>query len=190
MKIISLILLSLLLIAYPLVIYFGLDYFEVRYIGLLLVLVLTLRFFLLKNKIPNEKRNLLNKTTLAGILLGFIIVIFNQPLIAQFYPVLMSLIAFIIFAYSLFNPPTIIELFARIQQPDLPESGIQYTRKVTIAWCLFFIINGSIATYTALSGDLALWTLYNGLISYLLMGLLFGIEFLIRIYVKKQHAKT
>ncbi|WP_424402196.1 hypothetical protein ACPEEL_11210 [Pasteurella sp. PK-2025] len=104
-----------------------------------------------------------------------------------FYPVLMNLLAFCVFAASLIYPPSIIEIFARIMDKNLPEHAINYTRNVTIAWCIFFIINGSAAFLTVVANDMTLWTWYNGLISYLLMGLFFIIEFGIRQYVKRKH---
>lgn len=74
-----------------------------------------------------------------------------------------------------------IERLARLQQPDLPAKGVLYTRRVTQVWCGFFIINGSIAFITAVWASFELWSLYNGLIAYLLMALLFAGEYLIRI---------
>ena len=79
----------------------------------------------------------------------------------------------------------IIERLARLQEPDLPPEGVRYTRKVTWAWCGFFIVNGGIAAWTALYADLAAWTLYNGCISYLLMGLMFAVEWLCRRRVRR-----
>lgn len=55
-----------------------------------------------------------------------------------------------------------------------------YLRKVTIAWLMFFLINAVISAATAISGSLKLWTLYNGFISYLAIGMMFAAEFLIR----------
>jgi uncharacterized membrane protein len=88
----------------------------------------------------------------------------------------------------LFSPPPIIERFARLQHPNLPASGIQYTRKVTLVWSLFFLINGCIALGTALWCSFAWWSLYNGFISYLLMALLMGIEYIVRINTQ-EHLK-
>jgi uncharacterized membrane protein len=51
---------------------------------------------------------------------------------------------------------------------------------VTFAWCAFFIGNGAIALYTAMFASFASWTLYNGLIAYLLIGAMFGGELLTR----------
>ena len=83
------------------------------------------------------------------------------------------------FAGSLKSRP-IIERFARMKHPDLPPEGVRWCRKVTVVWCVFFVLNGSAALATVLSGDRDLWTLYNGFVSYLLMGLLFAGEWLLR----------
>ena len=52
---------------------------------------------------------------------------------------------------------------------------------------LFFCLNTAIALYTAVIADLQMWALYNGLISYLAVGTLFGVEFLIRQIIRKRH---
>jgi uncharacterized membrane protein len=90
----------------------------------------------------------------------------------------------ITFAYSLKSGPTVIESFARIKEPALDEKGVNYTRQVTKVWCAFFIINGSIALYTSLFTSLQTWTLYNGLIAYILIALLGLVEWLVRQKVK------
>jgi len=45
---------------------------------------------------------------------------------------------------------------------------------------MFFLINAALSAATAMSGSLKLWTLYNGFISYIAMGVMFAGEFLIR----------
>jgi len=104
----------------------------------------------------------------------------------KFYPVLVSVGLLSVFVWSLLFPPTVIEQLARLKEPDLPPSGVVYTRKVTKIWCGFFVVNGAIATGTVYHGD-GIWTLYNGFISYLLMGLLFAGEWLFRQYYRSQH---
>ena len=72
----------------------------------------------------------------------------------------------------------------QVREPDLPPQAIGYTRRVTQVWCGFFAINGAIAVITALWASSATWSLYNGLIAYLLMGLLFAGEYLTRWHFK------
>ena len=67
-----------------------------------------------------------------------------------------------------------------MSEPDLPASGVAYTRKVTMAWQVFFLVNGSVALATAMLGNVSVWSLYNGFVAYLLMGMMFAAEYLIR----------
>jgi uncharacterized membrane protein len=110
----------------------------------------------------------------------------DAGLAMRLYPVLMNAAMLAAFAWSLAQPPSMIERFARLHEPDLPESGVRYTRTVTFVWCGFFILNGAVALWTALQASLELWALYNGLIAYGLMGALLGGEFLVRGFVRKR----
>ena len=63
----------------------------------------------------------------------------------------------------------------------------RYCRSVTIVWCAFFAANGAIAAALALWAPLAWWTLYSGLLAYVLIGAVFVIEFLVRSYRFRQY---
>ncbi|KPQ22665.1 hypothetical protein [Halomonas sp. HL-93] len=96
------------------------------------------------------------------------------------YPVAINALMLAVFLSSLWRGMPIVERLARLKEPDLPPTGVAYTRRVTWAWCGFFVLNGSIAAWTALYADLATWTLYNGVISYGLIALMFSGEWLLR----------
>jgi uncharacterized membrane protein len=102
-----------------------------------------------------------------------------------YYPVLVNGVMLIVFGGSLFSPPTVVERIARLRHKELPSQAIPYLRRVTAAWCAFFITNGAIALYTATASSFETWALYNGLIAYLLIGAMFAAEFLIRIRVMR-----
>ena len=85
-----------------------------------------------------------------------------------------------VFGGSLWSSMPIVERLARLRDPQLPAVAVRYTRRVTQIWCAFFIFNGGVALFTALHGDMALWTAWNGMVAYLLMGLLMGSEWLVR----------
>ncbi len=51
----------------------------------------------------------------------------------------------------------------------------------------FFTVNGIIATLIAFSGSLTAWTIYNGLISYIIMGTLIIGELIFRYFYKRHH---
>ncbi|MDR2597596.1 MAG: AMP-binding protein [Treponema sp.] len=65
-----------------------------------------------------------------------------------------------------------------------------YCRKVTVIWVSFFIFNGNLSIWTIFSGSDILWSVYNGGISYLLMGILFAVEFMVRKKVQKTIPKA
>ena len=96
------------------------------------------------------------------------------------YPVAVNAIMLTIFLSSLWRGIPVVERLARLREPDLPPAGVRYTRRVTWAWCGFFVFNGAIAGWTALYADLVTWSLYNGVISYGLIALMFVGEWLLR----------
>ena len=168
---------------YPLGVYLGMQYIEPRYLVLALLSLFVLRF-LLNGYVRSQKQQwvlLLFITLFAGI-----VFVINSSGSLLFYPVIISIGLLACFSYTLFFPPSMVERLARIKDPNLSAQGVIYTRKVTIAWCLFFVANGTIATITALSGNMALWTFYNGLVSYILIGLFFAVEYIIRLHVKRR----
>lgn len=106
---------------------------------------------------------------------------------ALWYPVAVNASLLLIFGLSLFKGMPMIERLARLKEPHLDQHGVAYTRKVTIVWCCFFAINGAIAVFTVLKNDIFLWGLYNGCISYVLIGVLFVTEFIVRSFVRKRN---
>jgi uncharacterized membrane protein len=114
------------------------------------------------------------------VLLVFVAVWANVMFPLKLYPVIVNATLLGVFAYSLIVPPTTIERIARMRDRDLPAHAIGYTRRVTQVWCVFFTLNGAIALYTALFASSALWSLYNGLLAYIFIGLLFTGEYCVR----------
>lgn len=160
---------------YPLAIYFGINYIQPWLIAVILASLLLARFH---NEPALDKHK---RLILIIAVLYCSLAIWNNDLITlRFYPVLINLSLMIIFIASLYFPPPVIERLARLQHPDLLPKGVTYTRKVTKIWSVFFLINGLIAAATALWCSFVWWSLYNGLIAYVLMGLLMAIEYWVR----------
>lgn len=182
---------TILLLAYPLCIYIGLSHFSVRYIASFVLAMLIARLILMKNSLNPQTMKPYFFIFLAGVILCCLGRLFNSLLMIKLYPVMISLILLSAFSYSLFSPSTIITRIAQsLEKEPLPAAIVSYTRKVTIAWCIFFIINATCSFYTAVYTSTAMWSLYNGLLSYLFMGTLFAGELLIRYFVKKRIARV
>ena len=161
-------------IAYPFIIYWGLQHYQaVRMLPLLLIL-LVLRWMV--GSRTSER------IVLIVILLTVITIasIWGYQPGLKFYPAMVNFGFLVLFAGSLLSPTSFVERLARIRQPNLSPAGVAYTQKVTWMWSIFFLINGSIAAFTALWASNEVWTLYNGFIAYLLVGILFGGEWIVR----------
>jgi uncharacterized membrane protein len=104
----------------------------------------------------------------------------------KFYPVAVNIGMLAVFAGSLLKPPTIAERIARLQEPLLPPAAVVYTRHVTMVWCGFFVVNGGIAAWLAVAGSDAEWALYCGGVAYVLAGLLFALEYLVRQHLRRK----
>jgi uncharacterized membrane protein len=96
------------------------------------------------------------------------------------HPVLVNLGFAVVFAQTLWSPPPMVERIARLTDADLPREAAPYLRRVTIAWLCFFIVNGAVASWTVAFGTIEQWTLYNGVVAYLLIGAMFLGEILVR----------
>ncbi len=135
------------------------------------------------------------------LLAGILCFVFNKKIFLKLYSVVISATMLFVFGSSLFFKPNIIFRFACLGDKSIKGSSFEsqvndYCRKVTVVWCVFFILNGSISAFTALhdfGNDVLndkIWSVYNGGISYILMGLLFAVEFIVRKMVDKKMIKA
>jgi uncharacterized membrane protein len=134
--------------------------------------------------------NFIQKITLFSAIVVAVIMTFlyfwNSEDAPFFYPVMMSLTMSLLFGVTLLYPPSLIEQVARLTTPNLGVEGVAYTRKVTLIWCLFCLVNAGLSFITVIINNLEIWVLYNGCISYILIGLLISGEFIYRKCVMKK----
>lgn len=95
-------------------------------------------------------------------------------------PTAVNLVLLAGFAPTLWSGAPMVERFARIQHPDLTFDEVRWCRSWTIVWCAFFVWNGAVAAVLAVIGSFEWWTVYNGVLSYAQMGILFTVEHLVR----------
>ncbi|MBM4254641.1 MAG: hypothetical protein FJ147_01955 [Deltaproteobacteria bacterium] len=122
---------------------------------------------------PNGGHTRLLVPVIGTVVLSFVSALFNQSRAILYLPLLISLNFGASFAYSLLRPPSIVEIFATTYSSVLSAEAVRYCRLVTGIWVGFFAFNATIAGLTACCSSLETWSLYNGLISYCLLGLLF-----------------
>lgn len=172
-------LLGLILIAYPFLVYFAIQNQAIGLLALFLITVAMLRLFLV-NTLSTAQLNIVRQSALLLIVLAVMSYWLKDSQWFMVYPVMMSLIMLVFFAQSLFQDKSMIQRFAELRETDINAKKQAYMRKLTVVWCGFFVVNGFIAFYTWQFTSLEIWTLYNGLISYVLIGLLIVGELIFR----------
>jgi uncharacterized membrane protein/acyl-CoA synthetase (AMP-forming)/AMP-acid ligase II/3-hydroxymyristoyl/3-hydroxydecanoyl-(acyl carrier protein) dehydratase len=183
--------------AYPLLMFCFLVVFKIplRFLSLFVIFIALLYFLGITSAGKKKKPGtlILNAVLLLGI--GLLCFVTNSAVILKLYPVLINGIFLIFFGSTLFFPPVMIFRFATLQDKSirgsLAEKRIErYCRKVTVIWCCFFILNGAAALVTVLGNSDVLWSVYNGGISYILIGTLFAGEFIVRKMTDKKMPKA
>ncbi len=176
---------ALMLLAWPFLVWFGLAHNGLHWLLPVMALLLVFRLRQVRRR-TGPLRLVALSVAAAGLVLCVASLVLRTHQLLLFYPVVVNLVMLVLFGGSLFTSMPLVERIARLKEPQLPPEGVRYTRRVTQIWCVFFVANGSIALGTALSGNLALWTTWNGLIAYFLMGGLMAGEWLVRRRVMKR----
>ena len=137
-----------------------------------------------------QLKNLLKKIKFVFPIIGTILIVclfhFGKLYFLKFYPVVMNFFIFSVFFSSLFCQETIIQKFAKKLDGELTDFSRNYTRKLTYVWCIFLFINLSISFITVFLSP-AIWELYNACISYVALGIMFGVEYIIRIILRRRY---
>lgn len=179
MKVVVALLVGIVLFLYPILVYVGLTRFQPRYIAMMLIVLFLVRIVMIREYRRPGMRPLL-VILFAVVVTGGIVMISNAYLPLLVNPAIINCCAFLVFGYSLLRPPTIVEQFAQADFPILPPNCVTYCRRVTSVWCIFFFVNAAVSLHSALFWPKHYWALYNGLISYILVGLIFVVEYICR----------
>lgn len=180
------ILLIALSLLYPAAVYFGRAAVPPLAFATLALLLIAVRIAMLDAPAAREWRGPLIVSALALVVLAAL----DSTLAAKGYPIVMSAAFAAVFAMSLARPPSLVERFARVRHPDLPPEGQAYCRIVTMVWTGWLALNALIALLLAVFGSDAAWALWTGVIAYVIMGLLFAGEWIVRRGVVGQKATT
>lgn len=160
-------------VLFPVLWFFGRDQGWLPYIAGMMVLVWAGRAIVQ----PDRWQRVVS----AVLSLFFVLVlVLQQPWAMYWYPFFVSVLMLLLFGGSLLSKQSLIERLARIRQPELSDDAVRHTRRVTQIWCGFFVLNGAIIAALVLMEHWHAWAIYTGFISYGLMGMLAGGEWLWR----------
>lgn len=113
---------------------------------------------------------------------------FSKIYALKFYPVIVNSFIFCVFFSSVFCEETIIQKIAKKMDGELTDFSRNYTRKLTYVWCIFLFVNLSISFATVFMSP-KVWELYNACISYIALGVMFGVEYIVRIILRAKYVR-
>lgn len=93
------------------------------------------------------------------------------------------------FLRSLTTTP-MIENFARMVKPELSDAELAHCRAWTRIWGIYLIVVAVFGLVLAACASLAVWTLYVGVLTYVLVGLLFAVEYVTRKYKFREYGRN
>ncbi|MDR2509433.1 MAG: hypothetical protein LBC77_02180 [Spirochaetaceae bacterium] len=197
------------LILYPVLIFLSMVVFDIPANHLSVFIILFALAYLAINISNEEKR----KSPLAYIspailcligvscfLLSSSIILSVWPGLAgkskdviKLYPLLLNAAWLIVLVSSFVDPPTFVfqiaSLFDKsVAAPDVRAVMLQFCKKATAVWCVFFVADSVIAYFTifgpvvaAAGGRFsdAIWGVYNGAVTYVIMGIIFVVQFIL-----------
>jgi len=167
---------------YPFIIYFGIEHVSPGLLAGLLAAVVLMRVWV-------SKLALFHKClAVSAVVVIFILHWWLKGGVdsLRYYPVALNGVLLITFGLSLFKEQSLIEAIARNRGMDVGSHNLRYLRVLTAVWTGFFALSVLISFFTVIYGDLDIWLLYNGLGSYLLMGVLIVGEIIFRHFYKQR----
>lgn len=114
-----------------------------------------------------------------GLLFSLVGMFFRSGLLFRLVPSMTNFAFSATFFWSLRSTP-MIEHFARIIKPELPEPEVAYCRTLTKVWGVYTACIGLTGVLLAIAAPLEVWAAYAGGVAYGLVGLLFAVEYVFR----------
>jgi uncharacterized membrane protein len=170
---------TLFIIASPFVLYWTLTHHSVGVAAITLVAWIVVRTIpILMAAKPQQRRAALQfpAIALSFALLGLVS---NNGTWLLILPAATQATFGLAFLRSLKTTP-LIEHFARMVKGDLNGPELAHCRRWTAAWGYYLLVLAAFGLVLAKYASLAVWTIYVGVVTYVLVGVLFAIEYVVR----------
>jgi uncharacterized membrane protein len=187
---------GLLIVLYPVLVFSALVIFKfsIRYLSVFIILLAIAYFLVNRHNYKGKHKALVLISPAILCCIGIICLITKSSLTLKIYPALADMVYLVIMGTSILIPPPVvvyfINMFDKTIKDNIPaEFFNQYCRKAAIIWCVFFVFDGVVAFITVFWASDVVWGVYNGGITYVLMGLIFiGEYFILKVIEKKSLA--
>lgn len=125
-----------------------------------------------------------NWTAIILGVLAIVVLLTQSELVLKFYPVVMTGVFLVMFGVPLLKGRPIITRFAMMMDPAIaahPARGIleRCCKGLNIAWCVHLVISLGINIAICFGSTLEVWTIYNTVVSYVVIVLLVSLQFLV-----------
>ena len=169
------IIVTCLFLAYPYLIYRGIESGMVWLAPAIFSGIYLLQSFAARNVKVKIYKGLISIALLLGAY-------YLQTITAKVMPVLIQLMLMYFFGRTLLKDkgPSLIESFVRLEFPEFQPGISEYCRQLTLMWTGFFAFNATLCVALASWGTHFWWMLYNGVIIYLMIGVLVTGEYIYR----------
>jgi uncharacterized membrane protein len=184
---------GVLIVLYPVLVFSALVIFKlsIRYLSIFIIALAVAYFLVHRHNYRGKHTIVVFISPVVLCCIGIICLITKSSLTLKIYPALADLIYLVIMGTSILIPPPVVFYFLNMFDKKLkehinPEFFEQYCRKAAIIWCVFFVFDGAVSLVTVFWGSDIIWGIYNGGITYVLMGLIFVGEYFILKMVEKK----
>jgi uncharacterized membrane protein len=179
MKTVLSIISALSIVASPWVLYFTLTHHNVGIAAIMLVAWVIVRTIPVLMSAKQEQRRAALQLPAIALFFALLGWISNNGTWLLFLPSATQATFGLAFLRSLSGTP-LIEHFARMIKSELSPGEQAHCRAWTRVWGIYLLVLAALGLVLARCATLAVWTVYVGIVSYVLVGVLFAIEHVVR----------
>jgi len=171
---------TLFVLASPWVLYITLSQQRVDIAAFVLVGWVALRAIVIVASAEPEQRRAALQLPAVALVFALLGLISHQRVFLLILPSATQAAFGLTFWRSLAKPVPLIEHFARMVKKELSDGEIAHCRQWTRIWAIYLWVLAAIGLVIAAVASLTVWTAYAGVISYVLVGVLFAVEYVQR----------
>ena len=160
-------------ILYPFLVYFALSHNVSTVILVLMSVILLSRVYIS----CRSKQYMYALLWLLGILILLTTGVWLAVYAAKLLPALINIALAVMFAKTILQGTPLIERIARLEIPNIPDDIIAYTHLLTKIWVVYFASQAVITCILAYWASNHFWAIYNGILIYIMLLLMFVIEY-------------
>jgi len=188
---------GLIAIMYPILVFCALVVFKlpIRYLSIGIIIFAIVYSIINSRHYKGKHTVALFVSPLILCVIGVISLCFDEsPVFIHLYPALAAISYLTIMITSFLFPPPLayyfIDIFDKSMKTKIPKQIFDdFCFKASVVWCVFFLVDAIIAVFTVIFYIEHIWVIYNGCITYCLMGLIFVGEFIVLKTIEKKYRR-